>query len=256
MTQSCLLETIVISLDDARAAAAAGADRFELCSALALGGLTPSAGVLAKIKNEIEVPVLCMVRPREGGMAYAAGEFETMLLDAEIFLDSGADGLVFGVLTPEGRLDLPRIREFLKVVRKAAGTRPVTTTFHRAFDVVAEPERALEELIELGVDRILTSGRAATALEGAERIRALRERAGGRIGILPGGGIGLDNLREVVQRTGTDEVHLYLSRRDNDPSPAGNPKIYFGARLPVGETEFHSVDGEAVRRARALLDAP
>ncbi len=248
-----LLETIVISLDDARAAAEAGADRFELCSALALGGLTPSAGTVAGIKAEVDVPVLCMVRPREGGMAYAEGEFQAMLRDAELFVDAGAEGVVFGFLTPEGQLDLRRIRVFMRQLETAAAGRPVTATFHRAFDVVAEPETALEQLIDLGVERILTSGRAPTALEGAEQIRAYREQADGRIGILPGGGIDLGNLTEVVRRTGSDEVHVYLSRRQQDSSPSGNPNIYFGARLPAGENEYRAVDGEAIRQARRLL---
>src|SRR5207244_9781726 len=108
-----LLETIVSSLDDARAAAAGGADRFELCSALALGGLTPSLGTLAAIKAEIEVPVMFMVRPREGGMAYTEGEFAVMERDADLALEAGADGLVCGFLTPESEVDVPRSRRFL-----------------------------------------------------------------------------------------------------------------------------------------------
>lgn len=252
--RACLLETIVISLDDARAAARAGADRFELCQALALGGLTPGLGVLSLIKSELEVPVLCMVRPREGGMAYAPGEFETMLRDAEIFLEGGADGLVFGFLTPEGNLDRQRVREFMNIVEQGSRNRPVSTTFHRAFDVVDEPEEAMEQLIDLGVTRILTSGRAPSALEGAERIRAFRQQADGRIGILPGGAIDLDNLLQVVQGTQSDEVHVYLSRPQPDRSPAGNPDIHFGAHLPASETEYHAVDETAVRRAREILN--
>ncbi len=248
----CLLETIVVSPDDARAAAAAGADRFELCGAMALGGLTPSAGVLAAIRREVEVPVMCMVRPREGGMAYTPGEVRAMLADAEYLLEAGAAGLVFGFLTADGQLDVPRIREFLRVV-KASG-RPAGTTFHRAFDVAADPERALEQLIDLGIDRVLTSGRAATALEGADRIRSFREQAAGRIEIMPGGGIGLDDLAEVVSRTGAREVHVYLSRTEHDPSPSGNPEVYFGAHLPGSETEYQAVDGEAVRQARRILE--
>src|SRR5947209_7892946 len=154
-----LLEVIVSSLDDSRAAAAGGADRFELCSALALGGLTPSLGTLAAIKTEITVPVMFMVRPREGGMAYTEGEFAVMERDADLALAAGADGLVCGFLTPEGGVDAGRCRRFLSG-RAGRGRQMV---FHRAFDVVADPRAALERIIDLGFTRILTSGRAPNA---------------------------------------------------------------------------------------------
>src|SRR5947209_3422273 len=120
-----LLEVIVSFLDDARAAAAGGADRFELCSALALGGLTPSLGTLAAIKAETRVPVMFMVRPREGGMAYTEGELAVMERDAALALEAGADGLVFGFLTPEGAVDVPRCRRFTEGARARAGARPL-----------------------------------------------------------------------------------------------------------------------------------
>ena len=161
MTNNILLEIIVASPDDARAAAAGGADRFEVCSALALGGLTPSLGAVKAIKQVTEVPAMCMVRPREGGMAYGEGEFRSMLLDAELLIEAGADGLVFGFLTSEGEVDLERCRALLAVVEEAG--RPLQTVYHRAFDVTARPEIALEQLVDLGVTRILTSGRAPTA---------------------------------------------------------------------------------------------
>src|SRR5436305_8579288 len=116
---SILLEVIVSSLDDARAAAAGGADRFELCSALALGGLTPSLGTLVAIKSEVPVPVMFMVRPREGGMAYTDGEVAVMERDLELALDAGADGIVFGFLTAGGEVDLPRSRRFVDRIRSA-----------------------------------------------------------------------------------------------------------------------------------------
>src|SRR3954451_19844887 len=144
-----LLEVIVSSLDDARAAAAGGADRFELCGALALGGLTPSLGTLAAIKLETRVPAMFMVRPREGGMAYTDGEFAVIERDAELALEAGADGLVFGLLTPEGVVAIDRCRQ---LVRRAGGAgRPLQLVYHRAFDVVREPDAALEQLIDLGI---------------------------------------------------------------------------------------------------------
>src|SRR6266540_2840215 len=181
---SILLEVIVSSLDDARAAAAGGADRFELCSALALGGLTPSLGLLAAIKAELPQPVVFMVRPREGGMAYTEAEYAVMERDAVLALEAGADGLVFGFLTPEGAVDVSRCHRFL--ARIAGVGRPRSQlVFHRAFDVVPDPSVALEQLIDLGITRVLTSGQAPRALEGLPVIRRLVEQAAGRIEVLP-----------------------------------------------------------------------
>src|SRR5688500_145486 len=131
-----LLEVIVSSLEDARAAARGGADRFELCSALALGGLTPSLGTLELIKRELSVPVMFMVRPREGGMEYTAGELEVMERDAELALEAGADGLVFGILTEEGEVNVAECAALLRRCSRVAPGRQ--WVFHRAFDVVRD----------------------------------------------------------------------------------------------------------------------
>jgi copper homeostasis protein len=249
MTDRILLEVIVSSLDDAHAAAAGGADRYELCSALALGGLTSSLGTLTAIKAELPVPVMFMVRPREGGMAYSEREVTAMLADAELALEAGADGLVFGFLTPDGEVDVPRCRKLLGL----AGNR-VQTVYHRAFDVVADPRRALEQLIDLGVTRVLTSGRAPAAVAGLHEIRRTVEQAAGRIEVLPGGGIRPENLEQVVRRTGVDQVHLSLFAPVSDLSTAANPAIHFGAPSAKGDTEYAAVDGAAVRRVRETLD--
>jgi copper homeostasis protein len=249
-----LLETIVSSLDDARAAQAGGADRFELCTALALGGLTPSLGLLAAIKAETAVPVMFMVRPREGGMAYTGGELAVMERDAALALEAGADGLVFGFLTPEGAVDAARCRAFMEGARRRAGGRPVQFVFHRAFDVVADPVAALEELVGLGCARVLTSGRAPYAVDGTAEIRRMVEQAAGRIEVLPGGGIRAENVAEVVGVTGVDQVHLSITRPAADPSAAANPGIRFGGADPLPtEQEYRAVDEAGVRRVREIL---
>lgn len=248
-----LLEAIVASLDDAISAEAGGADRFELCSALAQGGLTPSLGTVQAIKEKTSVPVMCMVRPREGGMCYSSGEYDAMLRDAELLLDSGADGLVFGFLTATGEVDLKRCREFMKLV-EAETSRKIQTCFHRAFDVVANPDVALEQLVDLGVTRILTSGRAPKAIDGLAEIRRYMELADGRIEILPGGEINAENLEQVVSTTGTREVHLYITRGGEDRSVTHNRAIYFGAHVPSSELEIRVVDESDVRRIRRILD--
>lgn len=246
-----LLETIVTSPDDARAAASGGADRFELCSALALGGLTPSLGTVERVAAELRVPIMCMIRPREGGMAYAAGETDAMLRDAELALGAGAAGVVFGFLDDAGRVDVARCRAFLARVRATVSA--AETVFHRAFDVTADPDAALEQLVDLGVTRILTSGRAPTAREGAREIRRLVERARGRIEILAGGGLSATDVVEVVRESWVDQVHVYVTRRADDPSTRANPAIRFGAHVPASETEHRVVDGDGVARIRRLL---
>ncbi len=249
-----LLETIVSSLDDARAAAAGGADRFELCSALALGGLTPSLGTLKAIKETVSTPVMCMVRPREGGMAYTEGEYAVMERDALLALEVGADGLVFGFLTSDGEVDLNRCRRFITAVTGSGGPSRPELVFHRAFDVVARPEVALEQLIDLGVTRILTSGRAARATEGLDEIRRMVERADGRIEILPGGGIRAETVAEVVRRTGCTQVHLSATAAARDISASHNPAVRFGVDLPPTELEFRAASEAETRRIRQVLE--
>ncbi len=246
-----LLEVIVSSLDDARAAAAGGADRFELCSGLALGGLTPSLGLLQLLKEEISTPTVFMLRPREGGMCYARGELSSIDRDAELALEAGAEGLVVGFLTPDGEVDVPQCRDFLRrCSRVAAGRQWV---FHRAFDVLRDPDVGLEQLIDLGFTRILTSGRAARAFDGLREIRRMVELADGRIEILPGGGIRLDHLAQVVRETGVNQVHMSITDRSSDSSATHNPVIRFGANLPETESDFRVASTGGVRQAKAML---
>ncbi len=245
-----LLETIVSSLDDARAAAGGGADRFELCSALAVGGLTPSLGTLIAIKAELAVPVMFMVRPREGGMAYSTGEYAVMQRDADLALDAGADGLVFGFLTGDGDVDVARCRRFLEGRRRPG----VQLVFHRAYDVVRDPHVALEQLVDLGFTRVLTSGRAGSAVGGLDEIRRTREQAAGRIEVLPGGGIRISNVNEVVRRTGVDQVHLSITYGALDRSAHSNLAVQFGVETPATELEYRAVNGVGVRVVRAALD--
>ena len=254
MKRRILLEVIASSLDDAVAAAEGGADRLELCGALALGGLTPTLGTLETVKAAVQIPVMCMVRPREGGMAYSDGEFDVMKRDAELLLDAGADGLVFGFLSADGEIDIDRCGEILSLLRGFSSGRTVQAVFHRAFDVVAHPVRALEELIDLGFDRVLTSGRAPTALEGIDMIRQSVEQAESRIQILPAGGIDFFSVERIVAGTGADQVHVYIPEVLEDRSVARNPLVHFGAHLLESELEFRRVSPAKVRRVRKLLD--
>jgi len=248
-----LLEVIVSSLDDAAAAARGGADRFELCAALAVGGLTPSLGTLQAILEAGPTPVMAMVRPREGGMAYTAAERAVMDRDAELLLAAGAGGLVTGFLTAAGDVDVPACRAFLARCRRLAGE--CQWVFHRAFDVVRDPDTALEQLVDLGFTRILTSGRRAAAWEGRAAIARLVERAAGRIEILPGGGIRPEQAAALVRETGVTQVHLSLAEDRPDPSAAANPEVHFGVRTPPTELTYRAVAEPLVRGVRQSLDS-
>ena len=171
---------------------AGGADRVELCSALFLGGLTPSLGSLVQVKQLAKIPVMAMNRPRAAGFCYSETEFAVMERDADLLFEHGADGIVFGILNDDGRIDIERTR----ALRKRIGSRQAV--FHRAFDVTPDPFRTLEELIDLGITRVLTSGQKNGAPEGSTLIKRLIDHARGRIEILPGAGIDLNNAQSSL----------------------------------------------------------
>lgn len=242
-----LLEIAAGSVDDCLAAQTGGADRVELNSALALGGLTPSLGTLLEVKRRTRLPVVAMVRPRAGGFRYTGAEFDTMLRDADLLLEHGADGLVFGVLLDDGRVDVPRTAQL--VARCGAGA----AVFHRAFDVTPDPFAALETLIDLGVARVLTSGQAPRAMDGAALLHDLTARAAGRVEILPAAGIRPDNVAALLAATGCTQVHASLSAWQHDPTGTLQPAIRFNAaELP--EAAFAATDPATVRTMRAILD--
>lgn len=167
--------------------------------------------------------------------------------DAELLLENGADGIVVGILNADGTVDLKRTRK----IRERIGTRQAV--FHRAFDVTPDPFRALEELIDLGITRVLTSGQKNAAPEGAEMIKQLRERAEGRIEVLPGAGITVDNVRQLVERTGCTQVHLTAFAEQQDPSTVANAGIYFGSANGPEESKYELTDREYVRRIKQEL---
>lgn len=249
-----LVEAACCSGDDCVEAEAGGADRIELCAAMVLGGLTPSLGTMREARASTRLPIVCMLRPRAGGFAYSSRELEAMRHDAAAALSHGLDGIVFGVLRPSGEIDVDRCADLVRMAR-AAGRE---TVFHRAFDVVPDPFQALETLIGLGVTRILTSGRQATALAGAGLIRELVARAAGRIQILPGGSIRDTTVAELLRATGVRAVHLapYASRPDT--SGQANPALtagFGGAQVPA-EGTFPIVDAGALRRVREAAALP
>ncbi len=190
------------SVAGAVAAERGGADRVELCDDLIEGGTTPSAGAIALTRRQVRLPLMVMIRPRGGDFLYTALELAVMRADLQVAKQVGADGVVFGCLTARGDVDLVRTRELARLAR------PLAVTFHRAFDMTRDPAAALEALIALGVDRVLTSGQEADSVRGRVLLAALQRQAAGRIVVMAGGGITPENVQEVVRETGIAEVHL------------------------------------------------
>lgn len=279
-----LLEAVCSSADDCAEAEAGGADRIELCSAMMVGGLTPSLGTLVEARLRTRLPIVCMIRPRAGGFHYTPGEFAAMRRDAEFALAHGADGIVFGILDGHGAVDLARCRELVALAASVSSpasagagvastadvqanpaaaadarrsARPGAarqTVFHRAFDVAADPRAALDALISLGITRLLTSGAEPTAATGAPLIAELIARAAGRIEILPGGGLRDHNVADLIRATGARQVHLGPFRAVGDHSGAANSRITFSSQQVPPEGAYPLTDRAALRRARAALD--
>jgi len=205
-----VLEIAANSIASALAAEAGGAARVELCSALEVGGLTPSHAAIAMACERLRIPIHVLIRPRAGDFVFDDLACEVMRRDIEACKALGCAGVVLGVLTADGDVDVPRCRTLMDAARG------MSVTFHRAFDFAREPERALETLIALGCERLLTSGQAADALVGAPLIRQLIERARDRITIMPGGGIDARNIAAVAEATGAREFHASAKIRIAD----------------------------------------
>ncbi|XP_056633780.1 copper homeostasis protein cutC homolog [Diorhabda carinulata] len=197
------LEVCVDSLESALAAIEGGADRLELCSSLIDGGLTPTPGLLIQIQNmnSKNVPVYCLLRCRPGNFIYSHEEIEIMKEDAKILRKHGADGFVFGALSDNGDVDMKICRELIRVCH------PLPVTFHRAFDFCRRPTIEVEVIIDLGFQRILTSGKQQNAQMGVKLIKKLVEQVGHRIIIMPGGGVTKENIKYILENTEAKEIH-------------------------------------------------
>jgi copper homeostasis protein len=234
-----LFELCAESVQAAQAAELGGADRIELCSQLSIGGVTPSEELIAAVIRAVSIPVHVLIRPRGGDFVYSPAEFDQMRRQIDHVKQAGAAGIAIGVLLPDGNVDLERSRE---LVRHA---RPLSVTFHRAFDETANLTGALESVIQTGADCLLTSGGAPDVLAGADSIARLRRQAAGRLEIMAGGGLRLTNLAEVVRRTGVSYLHGSLTRRNETPIHAEN-----------GESNGnHAGNGHLLADTQAILQA-
>lgn len=217
------LEITVNSVTSALLAQEGGADRIELCENFYEGGTTPGAGSIAKAREMLPISLFVMIRPRGGDFHYSNLEMEIMKKDIQIAKELGVDGVVFGLLNADGTVDRKHTSVLVKL------SRPLQVTFHRAFDLTPDPFTALEEITETGADRILTSGQAPTAMEGAPVIASLLKQAGNRIIIMPGAGIHEGNIRELKVLTGAAEFHASLrTKRMSD-------MVFQNKRIPMGD---------------------
>jgi copper homeostasis protein len=202
-----LVEACVDAIDAAMEAEWGGADRIELCGELLQGGVTPSHGLIEAVWDQLSIPLFVLIRPRTGDFLYTSDELDVMERDIRVARSLHVDGIVAGALTTDGEVDVTAMRCILDAAR------PMEVTFHRAFDFVRDQDAALDTLMELDVDRVLTSGGAATALQGAETLARLSLRAGSELTVMAGGGITPANVTELIRRSGVREVHLRAAER-------------------------------------------
>jgi copper homeostasis protein len=199
------VEICVDSVESAIASASGGAERLELCSALSEGGITPSSGLIREVRSAVPIQLFVIVRPRGGNFVYSESELCVMRKDILTVKSLGVDGIVLGILTRDDEIDRAHTRELIQLAR------PLQVTFHRAFDVCRNMDRALEDVIASGADRLLTSGGKTDAMSGLGAIAAFQQKAGHRIRIMAGGGIRVSNVRNIVLQTGVREVHTSLN---------------------------------------------
>lgn len=243
-----IVEICCGSYEDAMNAYHGGAKRIELNSGLHLGGLTPSLGTLLLTKKNTNLKVITMVRPRGAGFYYSEADFEVMKEDALLMMQNGADGIAFGCLKENGDIDKEQTKQIIDIVKKYNGE----VVFHRAFDCVNDPFVAMETLISLGVDRVLTSGLENKAMEGIEMIKTLQERYGERIEILAGSGMNASNAKEMMDYTGIHQVHSSCKDWINDPTTSKNHVSYAYANSPH-ENDYDVVCLDLVKKIVSSL---
>lgn len=241
-----ILECCVDSVDSAITAADCGADRLELCSNLIIGGTTPTLALYDKIREQTAIRLHVLIRPRFGDFYYQPMDFAVMLKEVEQFRLAGADGVVFGCLTPDGAL----CHDHMKRLVEAAGSMQIT--LHRAFDMCQDPFQTLEDAISLGIHAILTSGQKDTALLGLPLLQALERAAAGRIQIMPGAGINAAVIRTFLQKTGISCFHMSGKKILSSKMVFKNPDVHMGITA-MSEYEMYSIDREALLSADAVL---
>ena len=247
MSQNLALEICVDSVASCVAAQAGGATRVELCANLFEGGTTPSAGTIREARKHLEIGLHVILRPRGGDFCYSSTEFDSLVYDLQVAKDLGADGLVIGLLLPNGHVDKPRTEQLVKLAH------PLQVTFHRAFDMTPDPEKALTDLLDLQVNYLLTSGQERSACEGIPLLARLVQQAGSRLRVMAGGGITERNLERIVRETGVRDVHLSARRRVASPMEFRQNHVFMGGDLRLPEYELAVADPDTIGRLRQQL---
>lgn len=240
------MEVCIDSVESGINAEKGGALRVELACNLVEGGTTPSVGLLRTLKKRIRIPVFVMIRPRGGDFVYSEDELDVMREDLMALKDNGADGFVFGIITPDGEVDKERCYELLQL------TKPLPATFHRAFDMVHDPFKALEAVISLGFSHILTSGLENSALEGVEMIKELIQSAKGRIVVIPGGGITERNIKRILHKTSATVFHGSARSRCESVARFRNTRVSMGASFGPPEYSNKVADSQRVSSMVAI----
>ncbi|HTJ50707.1 MAG TPA: copper homeostasis protein CutC [Cyclobacteriaceae bacterium] len=243
------VEIVVYNIDSAVKAQAGGADRVELCDNPGEGGTTPSHGTIQQVRQLLNIDVFVMIRPRGGDFNYSIEEYHAMRNDIEACKRLSVDGVVLGLVNPDGTIDKKRCKKLIELAR------PLKVTCHRAFDMTRDPFEALEDCIEVGFDRILTAGQQAQALAGASLIGELIKKADGRIAIMPGSGVNENTVSEIVKRSGTKEIHFSATAFRESAMVFRNPAIAGMGSDEGAEFKLRTVDSDRVKKIRALAEA-
>jgi copper homeostasis protein len=242
------VEIVVYNIASALKAQEGGADRVELCDNPGEGGTTPSFGTVEVVRANLGIDVYVMIRPRGGDFCYSSYEFHAMKRDIYQAQKLSVDGIVLGILNPDGTIDKKRCKELIDKAR------PLKVTCHRAFDMTRDPFQALEDCIEVGFDRILTSGGQMQAVQGAALIGELIKRANGRIAIMPGSGVNENTVEEIVAKTGTVEIHFSAAATTDSLMQYRNPAIAGMGSDEGSEFKLKTVDPERIKAIRALAE--
>ncbi len=237
--KTVLVEIAAHSVQAAMAAQRGGAHRVELFSNPLEGGVTPSTGLIEVVRERLSIPLHVLIRPRGGDFCYDQAELDAMHRDIAVAKRIGADGVVFGVLEPEGSVNVELTRQLVQAAR------PISVTFHRAIDMCQDVLDAIQKVIDCGADRVLTSGGAATASDGIPMLNSMVERAGSRLTVIAAGGVRPGNVRSIIQHSGAREVHAGLRSRARGPMVFHNEKVSFGSK--ASEFERTLVRQEDVR---------
>jgi len=243
-----ILEVVVYNIESALKAQEGGADRLELCDNPGEGGTTPSFGIIESVRQNVNLDVYVMIRPRGGDFHYTNYEFHSMKRDIYQCQRISVDGVVFGILNADGTLDKKRCKELIDK------TRPLKVTCHRAFDMTRDPFEALEDCIEVGFDRILTSGHRPSAYLGVDLIGELIKKANGRIAIMPGSGVNENTVEDIVRKTRATEIHFSATDFRESAMQYRNPAITGMGSDEGSEFKYRTVDPQRVRTIRKLAE--